>query len=136
MWWAGAAMCSPLPAAAVHSLRLAGGVACLVLGVLFCLLAGGFALAGPRAARFVSGFSTLSPTQRSRYDTAAISRDYVRRFLGWGVLLLVGAGGSALWNGWAAALALIVWQLLFWRQVHWNPEEEFSDYLIKETSKE
>ena len=120
----------------MHSLRLTGGVACLVLGVLFCLLAGGFALAGPGAARFVSGFSTLSPTQRSRYDTAAISRDYVRRFLGWGVLLLVGAGGSALWNGWAAALALIVWQLLFWRQVHWNPEEEFSDYLIKETSKE
>ena len=98
--------------------------------------AGGFALAGPRAARFVSGFSTLSPTQRSRYDTAAISRDYVRRFLGWGVLLLVGAGGSVLWNGWTAALALIFWQLLFWRQVHWNPEEEFSDYLIKETSKE
>lgn len=60
------------------------------LGVLFCLLGGGFFLAGPKAALFVSGFGTLPLSERARYDTAALSRDYARRFLGWGVLLLAG----------------------------------------------
>ena len=77
--------------AAVADLRLAGTVACAALGVLFCLLGGGFFLAGPKAALFVSGFGALPPSERARYDTAALSRDYARRFLGWGILLLAGA---------------------------------------------
>lgn len=113
-------------------LRLAGTVACAALGVLFCLLGGGFFLAGPKAALFVSRFSTLPPSERARYDTAALSRDYARRFLGWGVLLLVGAGASALWSGWAAPLALAVWQVLFWRQVRWDPERAFERYDLKQ----
>ena len=87
-------------------------MACAALGVLFCLLGGGFFLAGPKAALFVSGFSTLPPSERARYDTAALSRDYARRFLGWGVLLLAGAGASALWSGWAALLALATYSEL------------------------
>ena len=97
---------------------------------IFCLLGGGFFLAGPKAALFVSGFSTLPPSERARYDTAALSRDYARRFLGWGVLFLAGAGASALWSGWAALLALAVWQVLFWRQVHWDPERAFETYRL------
>ena len=127
-----AAMFSVLPVTAVADLRLAGTVACAALGVLFCLLGGGFALAGPKAALFVSGFSTLTPLKRARYDTAALSRDYARRFLGWGALLLTGAGASALWSGWAALLTLAVWQVLFWRQVHWDPEKAFDRYDLKQ----
>ena len=85
--WAAAETRSALPVAAVADLRLAGTVACAALGVLFCLLGGGFFLAGPKAALFVSGFGTLPPSERARYDTAALSRDYARRFLGWGILL-------------------------------------------------
>ena len=105
-------------------------MACAALGVLFCLLGGGFFLAGPKAALFVSGFGTLPPSERARYDTAALSRDYAQRFLGWGVLFLAGAGASALWSAWAALLALAVWQVLFWRQVHWDPERAFETYRL------
>lgn len=132
MRWAAAEMPSALPVAAVADLRLAGTVACAALGVLFCLLGGGFFLAGPKAALFASGFGTLPPSERARYDTAALSRDYARRFLGWGVLLLAGAGASALWSGWAALPALAVWQVLFWRQVHWDPERAFERYDLKQ----
>lgn len=48
-------------------------MACAALGVLFCLLGGGFFLTGPKAALFVSGFGTLPPSERARYDTAALS---------------------------------------------------------------
>ena len=89
-------------------------MACAALGVLFCLLGGGFFLAGPKAALFVSGFGTLPPSERARYDTVALSRDYARRLLGWGVLFLA------------------VWQVLFWRQVHWDPERAFERYDLKQ----
>lgn len=132
MRWAAAETRSALPVAAVADLRLAGTVACAALGVLFCLLGGGFFLAGPKAALFVSGFGTLPPSERARYDTAALSRDYARRFLGWGILLLAGAGASALWSAWAALPALAVWQVLFWRQVRWDPERAFERYDLKQ----
>ena len=41
-----------------------------------------------------------------------------------------GAGASALWSGWTALLALIVWQVLFWRQVRWDPERAFETYRL------
>lgn len=43
----------------------AGTVAAPLWEVLFCLLGGGFFLAGPKAALFVSGFSTLPPSERA-----------------------------------------------------------------------
>ena len=52
--------------------------------------------------------------------------------LGGGVLFLAGAGASALWSGWAALPALAVWQVLFWRQVHWDPERAFERYDLKQ----
>ena len=108
MRWAAAETRSALPVAAVADLRLAGTVACAALGVLFCLLGGGFFLAGPKAALFVSGFGTLPPSERARYDTAALR------------------------SAWAALPALAVWQVLFWRQVHWDPERAFERYDLKQ----
>lgn len=101
MRWAAAETRSALPVAAVADLRLAGTVACAALGVLFCLLGGGFFLAGPKAALFVSGFGTLPPSERARYDTAALEPGLCPAVSGLGVLFLAGAGASALWSGWA-----------------------------------
>lgn len=61
------------------------------------------------------------------------SRDYARRFLGWGVLLLAGAGMPPLSGAdGLLLLALAVWQVLFWRQVRWDPERAFERYDLKQ----
>ena len=111
-------------------LRLAGTAACAALGVLFCLLGLGFAAAGSKAALWVSGFNTLPPAERTGYDTARLSRDYARKFAGWGVLLLTGAGLGGWVSGWGSAGALALWAVWLFRSVHWDPERAFARYRL------
>ena len=52
-----------------------GGVACLVLAVIFGLFAAVFLVLKERAAMLVSGFNTMPREKRVQYDTERISRE-------------------------------------------------------------
>ena len=93
-----------------------------------------FAVKKEKGADYVTGFNSLTDSQKARYDRAAISRHY----LGWtrliGEIWLLCAA-LAHWIGWwafAAGMALTLG--LSAREMHIDWEKAFEKYLIKPSS--
>ena len=105
-----------------------GVVSCLVLGGIFTALGLLFWALGDRGAMLISGFNTLPREEREAYDWARMSRDQRRQFFSWAVVFLAGAGASWLWGAWAALAAFFLWLVLFFREVHLDPDRAFEKY--------
>ncbi len=105
--------------------------ACGVLAVLFMLIGVLFAIFKEKAAKFVSGFNTLPKKEQILYDKALISRDMRNQCFTWAIILLIGAALSYLLSPYLAVPAFIVWLVLFFRDVHLDPQKAFEKYLFK-----
>lgn len=103
---------------------------CLSLCVVFLLFALPFAVLKEKAAMLVSGFNTLPRRERAHYDRARLARDTCRLFVLWAGVLGAGALLSHFVWPYAALAAIVLWVVLFCREVHWDTEKAFGKYRL------
>lgn len=108
---------------------------CMVLAVAFLLLGLLFALAGERAANWLSGFSLLPKEERARYDRKRMAADQRNAFLLWGGVMLLGAAGSRWISGYVAIGAFAAWLALFFRDVHLDMEKAYGKYRLEDKAR-
>ena len=72
----------------------------LIMGVLFAIFK-------ERAAKFVSGFNSLSREEQALYDKAKISRDIRNQCFTWSAIMFVGAILSYIVTAYIAIPALV-----------------------------
>ena len=104
---------------------------CVVMVPVFALAGLLFGILKERAARFVSGFSTLPKEEQEMYDRAYISRDMRNSCFIWSGTMLAGAALSYFVTPYLAILAYIVWGVLFFKDVHFDEHKAIENYLKK-----
>lgn len=107
-------------------------VTCKVLSIIFLGMALLFGIMKRKAAILIAGFNTIPKEQRQQYDRERMSRDQRNMFLLWAVIL--GAGGflSSLFSWkYGADIALLIWVVVFFRDVHLDEEKAFGKYRLK-----
>ena len=103
-------------------------VVCLILCLGFLILAAVFAVWKGKAAILISGFNTIPKAERQKYDTDKMSKDQRNIFLLWAGIQGIGAVLSYfVWNG-AAVAALVIWLVVFFKDVHLDEEKAFGKY--------
>lgn len=103
---------------------------CVVFGTLFAFLAALFALLKEKATMLISGFNTLPKEERDKYDKGRLSKDRRKAFLIWAVIFAIGAIASFLVTSYAAIIAFVAWIILFFRDVHLDPEKAFGKFKL------
>ena len=103
-------------------------VTCICLAGIFCLSGIVFAIRGEKGAMLVSGFNTLSKEEREQYDQKRISLDMRNSLFLWSGILAAGAVCSMIFQWGMAAAALLVWLVLFFRDVHLDSHKAFEKY--------
>lgn len=96
----------------------------LIMGVLFAILK-------DKAAKFVSGFNSLSKDEQLLYDKAYISRDIRNQSFTWSVIMFFGAVLSYFVTSYMAIPAFIIWGILFFKEIHLDTHKAFKKYLLK-----
>lgn len=64
---------------------------CGVLVIPFLVIGVLFAIFKEKAAKFVSGFNSLSKEEQALYDKAYLSRDVRNQCFAWSAIMLIGA---------------------------------------------
>ena len=105
-----------------------GFYTCGVLVIPFALIGVLFAIYKERAARFVSGFNSLSRKEQALYDKAGISRDVRNQCFIWSAIMLIGAVLSFI-TPYMAIPAYLIWLVLFFKDFHYDPHKAFEKYL-------
>ena len=95
-----------------------------IIGVLFAIFKG-------KAAKFVSGFNSLSKEEQALYDKAYISRDIRNQCFIWAVIMLIGAVLSYFLTPYMAIPTFGIWLVLFFKDVHFDTHKAFKKYLLK-----
>lgn len=104
---------------------------CGVLVIPFLIIGVLFAIFKEKAAKFVSGFNSLSREEQMLYDKAYISRDIRNQCFIWSAIMLIGAVLSYFITAYMAILALAIWLILFFKEVHIDNHKAFEKYLLK-----
>lgn len=104
---------------------------CGVLVIPFSIIGVLFAIFKEKAAKFVSGFNSLSKEEQELYDKAYISRDIRNQCFMWAVIMLTGAVLSYFLSPYMAIPAFIIWLVLFFKDVHFDTYKAFKKYLLK-----
>jgi len=103
---------------------------CGILVIPFACIGILFAIYKDRAAKFVSGFNSLSQREQALYDKAYISRDVRNQCFIWSAIMCIGAVLSLI-TPYMAIPAYVIWIVLFFRDVHFDPHKAFEKYLLK-----
>lgn len=101
---------------------------CLVLAIIFLIVSIIFAVLKEKATIIISGFNSLSKEERERYDKKRMSIDMRNSFLLWAIVLLLGAILSYFISNYFAIIAIVIWVILFIKDVHMDPEKAFKKY--------
>ena len=78
-----------------------------------------------------SGFNEFSKEEQALYDKAHISRDIRNQCFMWAIIMLAGALLSCFLTPYIAIPTLIIWLVLFFREVHFDNHKAFEKYLLK-----
>lgn len=113
------------------SLRFLGFLMCIALVPGFLNIGILFAIFKEKAAKFVSGFNSLSKKEQELYDKAYISRDVRNQCFLWSAIMFIGAVFSYCITAYMAVAAYLLWLILFFKEVHWDAHKAFEKYLIK-----
>jgi len=106
--------------------------ACKWAGIIFGVTALLFAVLKEKGAMLIAGFNTMPKEKRELYDKKRMSRDQRNAFALWAVILEAGGILSDLTMSQnAAILAIIIWLVLFFREVHVDEEKAFGKYRMK-----
>ena len=104
---------------------------CEVLVITFSMIGVLFAILKEKAAKFVSGFNSLSKEEQALYDKAYISRDMRNQCFIWAAIMLIGAVLSYFLTPYMAIPTFVIWLVLFFKDVHFDPHKAFKKYLLK-----
>jgi hypothetical protein len=105
---------------------------CKWAGIIFGVTALLFAVLREKGAMLIAGFNTMPKEKRELYDKKRMSRDQRNAFALWAVILEAGGILSDLTMSQnAAILAIIIWLVLFFREVHVDEEKAFGKYRMK-----
>jgi hypothetical protein len=108
-----------------------GTIMCGMLCAVFLLFALLFAILKEKGAMLVSGFNTMPKEERALYDTAKLSQDQRNAFLVWAAIFGVGAVLSYCLTQYLAIVAVVVWLVVFFKEVHLDAEKAFGKYKMK-----
>jgi hypothetical protein len=108
-----------------------GVTMCGILCAVFLLFALLFTLLKEKGAMLVSGFNSMPKEERALYDTERLSKDQRNAFLLWAFIFGVGAVLSYCFTQYVAILAVVVWLILFFKDVHLDSEKAFGKYKIR-----
>ena len=95
-----------------------------IIGVLFAIFK-------EKAAKFVSGFNSLSKEEQALYDKAYISRDIRNQCFIWAVIMLIGAVLSYFLTPYMSIPTFVIWLISFIKDVHFDTHKAFEKYLLK-----
>lgn len=101
---------------------------CLVLAVPFAIMTVIFALLKEKGAMLISGFNTLSAEEREKYDKIKMSIDMRNSFFLWFGIILLGAILSFFFSKYYAIISILIWIILFFKNVHLDPDKAFGKY--------
>lgn len=104
---------------------------CLVLAIIFLIVSIIFEVLKEKAAIIISGFNSFSKEEREKYDKKKMSIDMRNSFLLWAIVLLLGAILSYFISNYFAIIAIIIWIILFIKDVHMDSEKAFRKYKKK-----
>lgn len=105
-----------------------GAGACGTLCVFFILFALLFTVMKGNAAKFISGFSSKSKEERNLYDLEKLSKDQRDAFLLWSLILGIGAIVSYFISQYLAIISIVIWLIVFFKDVHLDDEKAFGKY--------
>ncbi|MFC5540201.1 MAG: DUF3784 domain-containing protein [Bacilli bacterium] len=105
-----------------------GTIICLLLAVVFGMISMIFALLKEKGAMLISGFNTLSKEEQANYDQKKMSIDMRNSLFLWSILLLSGALFGYFLSQYGAFLAIVIWLILFFKDVHLDPKKAFKKY--------
>jgi cobalamin synthase len=108
-----------------------GIYACLVLAIIFGIMALVFTVFGKKATVLISGFNSLPKTERELYDTERMSKDQKNTMLLWSIIMAAGAIFSYLVSPYISVAAFVVWLIVFFKDVHMDTDKAFGKYKIK-----
>lgn len=101
-----------------------------MMGGIFLVFASVFALLKEKGAILVSGFNSISKTEREKYNQKKISQDMRNSLFLWSAIFLVGAILCYFISQYIAIVSFIVWIVLFFRDVHFDVEKAFAKYKL------
>ena len=104
---------------------------CGILVIPFAVIGVIFAIFKEKAAKFVSGFNSLSKEEQMLYDKAYISRDVRNQCFLWSAIMLIGSVLSYFVTTYFAIPTFIVWLFLLFKEVHFDTHKAFEKYLLK-----
>lgn len=108
-----------------------GFLMCGILVIPFLIIGALFAIFKEKAAKFVSGFNSLSKKEQALYDKAYISRDIRNQCFTWSVIMIIGALLSYFVTSYMAIPAFTIWGIIFFKEVHFDTRKAFEKYLLK-----
>ena len=108
-----------------------GFLSCIILVIPFAIIGVLFAIFKEKAAKFVSGFNSLSKEEQALYDKDHISRDMRNQCFTWAGIMLIGAMLSYFLTPYMAVPAFVIWLVLFFKEVHFDTYKAFEKYLLK-----
>ena len=105
-----------------------GFYSCLGLSTCFAVIALVFTILGEKGAILISGFNTLSKSQRDLYDKQKLVNDQRNSLLLWTIILGIGAILSYFISQYFGIIAFVIWLIVFFKNVRWNANTAFEKY--------
>ncbi|WP_297993172.1 DUF3784 domain-containing protein [uncultured Clostridium sp.] len=99
----------------------------LVISFFFGVIAISFTLLKEKATIFISGFNTISKEEQEKYDKKKMIIDMRNSFFMWFIILFFG-GIFSFYNKYFALIAIIIWIITFFKEVHIDSEKAFKKY--------
>ena len=103
-------------------------MSCAILSLLFFLFGIVFMVLKEKAALLLSGFNALSKEERAQYDQVKMSRDQRNAFFLWAIILAMGYLCSLYMTKYCSYIALMIWLILFLKDVHLDVDKAFGKY--------
>ena len=105
-----------------------GAIICLILAVFFVIFSIIFALLKEKGAILISGFNTMSKEEREKYDKKKMSIDMRNSLFLWSIILFTGAILAYFFSRYCAIIAIVIWLIIFFKDVHIDSEKAFEKY--------
>lgn len=103
-------------------------IICFMLAIIFGLLSSIFGILKGSGAMLISGFSNISKENREKFNKERMSLDMKNSLFIWVVILLLGGVGSYFISKYFAYIAIVIWIILFFKDVHIDPNKAFNKY--------
>lgn len=106
-------------------------IICLVLAIFCLIITIVFTVLKEKGASLISGFNTIPERQRKKYDTRKMVADMRNSIFLSFLVLILGTILSYFFNKYLGIVALVIWLILMFKNVHLDAEEAFGKYRYK-----